>query len=289
MWGHWLLPLRALDPCRPGRSGRSGLSVPGPLWPALAAPLFLCSSGLWGHPACLFVACCYLAPVGLPALSWLTCGLLVVYLWFTCGLLVVYLRGARGLPRPYSEMLRPCRALTAPLPHPYREMLRPYRALTAALSRTLWGRCGVIGSSPSRPRPSTPIDRQALRKEWGQAPPVAQTCWVKNYCGLPASRGLLVVYLWFTCGLLVVYPLLLCFTRLPWAPVPYRGLAAPLPRFTAIHRDSPRFTANFVGSLWGHWVLSPLAASSPRAPRALEPLERTEVKEPCGYLARTGS
>jgi len=257
VWGHWLLPLRALDPCRPGRSGRSGLSVPGPLWPALAAPLFLCSSGLWGHPACLFVACCYLAPVGLPALSWLTCGLLVVYLWFTCGLLVVYLRGARGLPRPYSEMLRPCRALTAPLPHPYREMLRPYRALTAALSRTLWGRCGVIGSSPSRPRPSTPIDRQALHKEWGQAPPVAQTCWVKNYCGLPASRGLLVVYLWFTCGLLVVYLWFTCgllvvylwftwrpwLTRLPWGARgllrPYREMLRPCREMLRPYRDLP--------------------------------------------------
>ena len=169
---------------------------------------------------------------------------------------------------------------------------------------------GSLAPLPPEPLPGLPpIDRQALHKEWGEAPPVAQTCWVKNYYGLPASRGLLVVYLWFTCGFLVVYlwvylappgllvvylwftcGLLVVYLAPPGglpasrgARVAYHGLTArnapalprnapALPRNApALPRNAPALprpyrglTANFVGSLWGHWVL-PLAPSTPRS------------------------
>jgi len=76
--------------------------------------------------------------------------------------------------------------------------------------------------------------------------------------------GLLVVYLWFTCGLLAGRAWLTTALQrnAPALPRPYRTLTAPLPRNApALPRPYRGLIANFVGSLWGHWVL-PLAPST---------------------------
>jgi len=186
---------------------------------------------------------------------WFTCGLLVVflwftcgftlpplvYLWFTCGLLVVYLWFTwrppvaypppvgrawlttalpREMLRPYREMLRPYREML----RPYREMLRPYRALTAALPRTLWGRCGVIGSSPSRPRPLARTG--SLPAPPCGAPVVVQPC---SDLEVSEKNGYFNAALpWFSQAPVVYQPtveLLLGCTALP--PSPPRALDRP--------------------------------------------------------------
>ena len=171
--------------------------------------------------------------VGLPCPPWFTCGLLVVYLWFTCGLpgaprwLTRLPWGARGLPRPYREMLRPYREMLRPyreMLRPYREMLRPYRALTAALPRTLWGRCGVIGSSPSRPRPLARTG--SLPAPPCGAPVVVQPC---SDLEVSEKNGYFNAALpWFSQAPVVYQPpveLLLGCTALP--PSPPRALDRP--------------------------------------------------------------